>query len=73
LVVFGVINDLIDSYVTKKIAAVGLDPAAVAPSPRYIPLNPPDLKNPRSLCNLVFIVSIGKSETSTTRPATPPD
>lgn len=69
----------IDSKVDRVVAMnfenlpVGALPAAVGASPLYMPENPPDRQNPRSLCNLVLTVSIGNKAISTTKPATPPD
>lgn len=52
-------NGLALSYTLKNNAAPGALPKAVAPKPRYIPLNPPAFKKPWDDCRRVLIVSIG--------------
>ena len=51
---------------------VGADPIVTDSKPEYMPRNPPDFKNPCSLCNRVLMVSNGNNEISTDTPAAAP-
>lgn len=56
----------------KKRAAPGADPTIALPTPRYMPVNPPEARKPEEDCNRVFKVSRGKRERSTVVPARAP-
>lgn len=60
------------SYVQKKRAAPGADPTIALPTPRYIPVKPPDARNPEEDWRRVLRVSRGKRERSTVVPARAP-
>jgi hypothetical protein len=56
----------------KNSAAPGADPTIALPTPRYMPLKPPEAAKPALDCNRVLTVSSGKRERSTVVPAKPP-
>lgn len=56
----------------KKSAAPGADPTIALPTPRYMPVKPPEAAKPAEDWRRVFRVSRGYRERSTVVPARPP-
>ena len=61
-----------ESYVTKNNAAPGAEPMSADPTPRYIPVNPPEEEKEVGDWRRVLRVSRGKRDMSTVVPARPP-